>query len=284
MSRQHIIFNLDDTLIECNKYFNLVNDRFVEMISQWFPQIAIEKLKAKQLELDLGFIDRNGLTIEHLPQSFSGAYDYFCQETGSEPDGERRQALIELGYSVFRIPVEPFPFMYETLGQLKEDGHELYLHTGGEEENQRRKIAQLQLAAYFDNRIFISKHKDVQALQKIMDVMQADPSVVWMVGNSLRTDIVPGLEQGINVIYIPARSEWHYNMVEIKVKPKRVFLTLTSLNEVPGAIGKVVQEQEAPQGRPVDSPSAKHPTGKPGDSALAMARGDEDSGTEATWL
>ncbi|MNN57615.1 hypothetical protein D3C81_1726100 [compost metagenome] len=63
-----------------------------------------------------------------------------------------------------------------------------------------------------------------------------------MVGNSLRTDIIPGLEQGTHVIYIPAPNEWHYNVVDITVKPKGAFLTLSSLNQVPEAIHGYVGE------------------------------------------
>ncbi|MNP45164.1 haloacid dehalogenase-like hydrolase [compost metagenome] len=141
--------------------------------------------------------------------------------------------------------------MYETLEELKTEGHELYLHTGGEEKNQWRKITQLQLAAYFDNRVFISRHKDVEALAKIMEKTDFDPTITWMVGNSLRTDIIPGLEQGIHVIYIPAPNEWHYNVVDITVKPKGAFLTLTGLGQIAGAIRDYVLEQGQRRGSPV---------------------------------
>jgi putative hydrolase of the HAD superfamily len=57
-----------------------------------------------------------------------------------------------------------------------------------------------------------------------------------MIGNSLRTDIVPALEKNINAIYIPAETEWKYNIVDVKVKPKGTFFTLDSLRKVPDAI------------------------------------------------
>lgn len=236
MRKQNIIFNLDDTLIECNKYFHLVNEQYAAQMKEWFPEVSPDRVRAKQVEYDLAVVDKNGLTVDHVPQSFLSAYGFFCKETGRTPREDEVKRLEELGYSIFTIPVEPLPYMYETLEELKEEGHELYLHTGGEEQNQWRKITQLQLAAYFDNRVFISRHKDVQALANIMESMEFDPAVTWMVGNSLRTDILPGLEQGINVIYIPATNEWHYNVVDIEVKPKGAFLTLSSLNQVAGAI------------------------------------------------
>lgn len=240
MQKQNIIFNLDDTLIECNKYFHLVNEQYAAQMKEWFPGIPMDTVRAKQVEYDLAVVDKNGLSVDHVPQSFMSAYRYFCKETGRTPREEELKRLEELGYSVFTMPVEALPHMYETLEKLKQEGHELYLHTGGEEKNQWRKITQLQLAAYFDNRVFISMYKDVNALAKIMDKMDFNPADTWMVGNSPRTDVLPGLEQGINVIYIPASNEWHYNVVDISIKPKGAFLTLSSLSQVAEAIREYV--------------------------------------------
>ena len=62
-----------------------------------------------------------------------------------------------------------------------------------------------------------------------------------MVGNSIRTDIVPAIEQSINAIYIPAEVEWKYNEVDIKVEPKRAFYRVRSLQEVPDVINKHIK-------------------------------------------
>lgn len=148
-----------------------------------------------------------------------------------------------MGFKVFEIPVEPIPYMNETLQRLKEEGHELYLHTGGDEANQRRKITQLELTTFFEHRIFISEHKDTTALSDILKTIKTDPNVTWMVGNSLRTDIVPALEMDIHAIYIPAESEWQYNMVEVNIEHSSAFFTVESLQEVPDVIDKHIQNQ-----------------------------------------
>ncbi len=242
MKRQHIIFNLDDTLVHCNKYFVQVINRFADQMTDWFPGIPREQVKQKQLEIDLRSVDKNGLTTEHFPQSFVDTYKYYCELAGREAEETKIDALRRLGESVFQIPVEPLPYMYETLERLKAEGHELYLHTGGDEANQRRKIAQLELAAYFDNRVFVSQYKDTAALEKILKQMKFDRDSTWMVGNSLRTDIVPAVELGIHAIHIPAKLEWEYNVVEVKSEPKGAFLTLNSLQEVPDAIHEYLKQ------------------------------------------
>ncbi|MEC2077775.1 HAD family hydrolase [Metabacillus fastidiosus] len=243
MEKQNILFNLDDTLSYCNRYFNLVIDEFADQMTIWFDSITKEEIKQKQLQIDVEAISQHGLKSERFPESFVGTYKYFCDLKGKEKKKDEIQYLRKLGLKVFEIPVEPIPYMNETLHLLKEEGHELYLHTGGDEANQRRKIAQLELATYFENRVFISEHKDTTALSDILKTINADPEVTWMIGNSLRTDIVPALEMDIHAIYIPAETEWQYNVVEVNVEHSSAFLTVNSLQEVPAVIYKCSNEQ-----------------------------------------
>lgn len=242
MRKQNILFNLDDTLSYCNRYFNLVIDEFADQMMAWFDSITEDAIKQKQLQLDVAAISEHGLKSDRFPESFVGTYQYYCDLTGREKKKDEILYLRELGFKVFEMPVEPIPHMNETLQHLKEEGHELYLHTGGDEENQRRKITQLELTTFFDHRIFISEHKDTTALSDILKTIKADPTVTWMVGNSLRTDIVPALELDIHAIYIPAENEWQYNMVEVNIEHSSAFLTVDSLQEVPDVIHKRIQE------------------------------------------
>ncbi len=236
VEKQTILFNLDDTLAYCNRYFNQVIGKFVYQMTNWFNFLTKEEIRQKQLEIDLDAISRHGLRSDRFPESFIDTYKYFCDLTGKEKKKNDIEFLRELGFEVFKVPVEPVPFMNETLNRLKDEGHELYLHTGGDEVNQRRKITQLELTTYFEHRIFISEHKDTTALSDILKTIDADPEVTWMVGNSLRTDIVPALEKDLNAIYIPAETEWKYNEVEVTAEPKGAYFTLNTLREVPDAI------------------------------------------------
>ncbi|TCN20396.1 HAD family hydrolase [Mesobacillus foraminis] len=245
MQKQTILFNLDDTLAYCNRYFAQVIDKFAEQMTVWFDSVSIDEFKRKQLEIDIKAIGKHGLASARFPESFVGTYNFFCDLTGREKNKEETDYLRQLGNQVFEIPVEPIPYMNETLTALKKEGHELYLHTGGDEANQQRKIAQLELTAYFENRIFISGHKDTTALSDILKTIDADPSMTWMVGNSLRTDIVPALEKNINAIYIPAESEWAYNVVDIELKPVSAYYTVGALYEVPDVIHRHIEGDEA---------------------------------------
>lgn len=243
MQKQTILFNLDDTLVYCNRYFNRVIGEFLDQMTKWFDSLSSDEIRQKQLEIDLNAIEKYGLASDRFPESFVRTYKFFCDKTGKKQKKSDMDSLRDLGFKVFKIPVEPVPFMNETLEQLKAEGHELYLHTGGDEVNQRRKISQLELTTYFEHRIFISERKDTTALSDILKTIGAEPKITWMIGNSLRTDIKPAVEKNINAIYIPAETEWEFNVVEVKVKPKRAFFTLDSLREVPEAIHKHIMKE-----------------------------------------
>jgi putative hydrolase of the HAD superfamily len=247
--KQNLIFDLDDTLSYCNKYFELVINKFIDQMLLYFKHYSLtrEEVRKKQLEIDLASIDQNGLTSHRFPDSFVHTYEHFCTNLGRLAVSVEADFLRELGESVFKIKVEPLPSMYETLQKLLKEGHELYLYTGGDEENQCRKINQLELSAFFHHRIFISIHKDTKALAHVLETIQADPKNTWMIGNSLRTDIKPALELGINAVHIPAPVEWEYNIVDIDIESKGAFLTIDSLEKLPGAIHEYVTTHHAVQ-------------------------------------
>ncbi|SFE58232.1 putative hydrolase of the HAD superfamily [Paenibacillus algorifonticola] len=237
--KQHIMFDLDDTLIHCNKYFYLVISQFVDAMTTWFAgyeDVTANAVRDKQTEIDIAGIAVLGFKSEHFPQSFVDSYAYFSDVTGRKRSTVEQDFLWKLGLSVYEHDTEPYPNMEETLYSLANQGHELHLYTGGEQLIQTRKIDQLNLSKYFNNRIYIRQHKTNEALEDILAETALDRARTWMVGNSIRTDVVPALTAGIHAIHMRKDAEWQYNVVNIEVEPKGAFFTLNDLVEVPEAI------------------------------------------------
>lgn len=88
--------------------------------------------------------------------------------------------------------------MKETLGSLSDQGHELFLYTGGEQNIQTSKVMRMGLDAFFGDRLFISAHKTTDVLESILTKQRFNRDKTWMIGNSIRTDVVPALETGIS--------------------------------------------------------------------------------------
>jgi putative hydrolase of the HAD superfamily len=236
----NLLFDLDDTLIHCNKYFDLVIDQFAEQLVEWFSSYKLTKdeVKRKQQEFDLAGIDLHGFSAERFPESFAETYDHYTHLLGRPGSHDERGRLLMLGYAVYDSEFELYPDVVETLTKLQRAGHELSLYTGGVDEIQRRKVEKVNLAPFFEGRIFVAQHKNKDALARILQERELDPAVTWMVGNSLRTDIMPALENGIGAVYIPPLSNWAFDMVKTEVKPTDRYLKLTSIKRVPNALKK----------------------------------------------
>ncbi|WP_209860486.1 HAD family hydrolase [Paenibacillus shirakamiensis] len=231
---------MDDTLIHCNKYFEMILEQFADVMLDWFKDYKLtkEEIRDKQTEIDVAGVLQSGFASHHFPQSLIETYKYFCILTGRSFLATEESQLMELGLSVYEQKIEPYPGMLETLDLLTSQGHELFLYTGGENVIQQRKIEQMKLAAYFKEHIYIRQHKNVVALEGILASHTFDRSRTWMIGNSLRTDIIPALTAGINTIYIKHPNEWTFNIVDLKTDPHSTMYTVSSLEVVPQIIAE----------------------------------------------
>ncbi|UJF34240.1 HAD family hydrolase [Paenibacillus hexagrammi] len=244
MKEQTILFDLDDTLIHCNRYFDFVIDQFVDRMLTWFSghQLTPQHIKKKQVEIDLAGVQIHGFKPERFPKSFVETYHWFSNVLGRETSETEEAHLMDLGHTVYSYTVEPYPLMHETLDALRSAGHKLYLYTGGDATIQMKKVADSGLHDYFDDRVFVTVHKTKEYMKSLVHEQRFDPRRTWMIGNSVRTDVLPALHAGIHTIYIPAHQDWEYNTGTIDVEPQGAFYQLESLREVPPTIDEYVKK------------------------------------------
>jgi putative hydrolase of the HAD superfamily len=233
MNQQTLILDLDDTLIHCNKYFQQSKMELVKKLQGWFKTLTYDEIIQKQIELDLKSVEEHGLHSSRYPETLVETYAYFCKKFNRKMKETEIDVIRIIGRKVFEIEVEPFPYMYKVLEELQEEGHHLFLFTGGDAFNQYRKIFQLGLEKYFNKGIFIFKHKNTRALKSVLTKIRSNKKTTWMIGNSLKTDIKPAIELGINAIHIPSEIEWSYNIVDIEIEPRGTFAELKSLIQLP---------------------------------------------------
>ncbi|MFW5435595.1 HAD family hydrolase [Paenibacillus apiarius] len=245
-AKQTLLFDLDDTLVHCNKYFDVVIEQFLDTMSTWFHpwRIDMRDIKSVQAQFDIACVQQNGFQSEHFPSSLVQAYRHFCHVTGRKPSKKETDLLWKLGMSVYEMEIEPYPGMVETLDRLRDEGHKLFLYTGGEPVIQQRKIDQMKLAAYFGDRVFIRRHKTSEALADIVNERGFHPASTWMIGNSVRTDVIPALLTGLNAVYLRQAKEWSYNVVDIDAAPQGAFYTIERLTDVPHVIQQWLSEKQ----------------------------------------
>ena len=245
MEKQILLFDLDDTLIHCNKYFAQTIEQFAAVMREWFAPFSVETgmIKQKQLETDMALVLAEGFQLHHFPQSFVETYEFFCAQTGRPMNEVEKKWVWELAHSVFEQEAEPYPNMEETLSALQNQGHLMFLYTGGDPAVQQSKIRQMNLERYFADRVIITRHKNSDMLESIIRKHRLPRERTWMIGNSIRTDILPALKNRLHAIHIPAESEWEFNIVDVDVEPQGAFFTLSSLQEIPPVIEEYAHKQ-----------------------------------------
>jgi putative hydrolase of the HAD superfamily len=231
----HLIFDLDDTLIHCNVYFDRVIDRFVDYLEHWFANVSLSRaeIKCKQQEFDIAGIHIQGFTVERFPLSLVETYEYYCDAYGRLSQHEEHQMLLQLGYTVYDSEFELYPNVVRTLTRLTKKGHILSLYTGGDQTIQMNKVNKVNLTPFFEDRIFVKRHKNYQAMNSILNEQCYNRDHTWMIGNSQKTDILPAIECNIGAIYVPPISSWVFDQLDVPdIKGPRV-LHAPSINKIP---------------------------------------------------
>lgn len=234
MNKQTIIFDLDDTLIHCNKYFLDAIEVFAEKMKCWFTSwnLEIKEIKEKQQEIDIKGVSKHGFAAEHFAMSLLETYAYFSESLCRAMVSEEEEILKHIAESAYNQSFEPYPSMKEVLDFLSKEGHALYLYTAGSPTIQKRKVEIVGIAHYFGDRIFVTPRKNSEVLQTIIDKHNLDKESTWMIGNSMKSDIMPAVQVGIKAVYIPGLFQWAYDNVNLQESEKNSFITLKTLKEV----------------------------------------------------
>ena len=155
-------------------------------------------------------------------------------------EGRADAALIgsirEMGREMLSHPVEPLPHVHETLERLASD-YRLVMITKGDLFDQERKLAASGLGDFFDAVEIVSdKTRDIYA--RIFARHGDGPERALMVGNSLKSDIVPAIEAGSVGVYVPHDLTWVYERMDAPPASER-FHEIESLAGLPPLLAEL---------------------------------------------
>lgn len=226
-----IAFDGDDTLWHHENFFREACHRFHDYMNTLgsFPD-AYQALDAKHInDIKLWGYGVKGLILTMI--------ELAIQMTGGKITGAELQKIFDLGKETYQHPINLLPFVRETLTALH-GRYVLLLITKGDLIAQEMKIAQSGLASLFD-RIEIVTEKDEETYARIMRQHKIDPQSLVMVGNSIRSDILPPLNLGAQAVHVPYHVSWHFENPEIAETDQKKFIVLPSLEKLPEVIAKM---------------------------------------------
>lgn len=217
MSSAGVVFDGDDTLWETAPLYSRAKQRFFgQMSSLGFDALEVETAFHN---IDVANVDRFGFSKHRFPTSMAETYRLFCARRDSQSDLDTERSIRRIGYSVFDEVAMNSDYAEYVLAKVR-PYYKLILATRGDEEVQRTKIERSGLAHFFDA-IYVLAHKTTRELHTIARECELDILRSWIIGDSLRSDINPGLGVGFKAIWIP-KETWAYEHDE-ETESERLF-------------------------------------------------------------
>lgn len=223
-------FDADDTLWQNEEFFRLTQDRFAALLGDYTDRSALD---SKLLRAERRNLGRYGFGIKGFVLSMI--------ETAIEVTEEKVPAsvigqIIAMGQDMLAHPIHLLPHAKESVEALAGD-YNLVLITKGDLLDQERKLAQSGLGELFDAIEIVSDKTPETYIRAFMRHGHG-PDRAMMVGNSMKSDVVPAIEAGGWGTHIPARYEWDIEKADAPDGHPR-FHVLESLAGVPELLEQI---------------------------------------------
>ncbi|KFF74717.1 HAD family hydrolase [Chryseobacterium sp. P1-3] len=218
-----IAFDADDTLWSNEPYFQEAEKEFCTLLEDYLPQHSVsqELLKTEMQNLHLYGYGVKGFML------------CMVETIGKVSDNtaplELVNKVIQLGQDLLRKPVVLLDGVTETLESLK-GKYRLVVATKGDLLDQERKLKNSGLQDFFHH-IEIMSNKKEHDYNKLLKHLDCSPENFLMLGNSIKSDILPVLEIGGNAAHIPYHVTWSHEQHDVHLNHEH-FMELKSIDEI----------------------------------------------------
>ncbi len=201
-----IAFDADDTLWANEDLFVATQQQYMQLLAPYRHNWdAAELHAAERRNLNYFGYGIKGFTLSMIETAIEVS-------DGAIP-GRDIAAIIDMAKAMVHAPLTLLPGVAELIPQFAQKYH-LMLITKGDLFDQEAKIARSGLAEYFRH-IDIVSEKTPHAYQRILQRSDINPQSFLMVGNSLRSDILPVIAIGAHAVHIPYHLTWAHEHVDI---------------------------------------------------------------------
>lgn len=216
----------DDTLWHSESHFAVTEQRFGELLSPWIDSEAAASrlLEAERENLRLFGYGIKGFTLSMIETAL-------LVSDGAIPSTAIGE-IVGWGKEMLDHPVELLPAVEETIGHLTSAGYRLALLTKGDLFHQEAKIAESGLVDRFET-VEIMSEKAPANYQQVLERLNVPAEEFLMVGNSVRSDVLPVLELGGHAVHVPYHVTWGHERVDLE---RGNWHELESLSELPALL------------------------------------------------
>ncbi|MBI5842807.1 MAG: HAD family hydrolase [Chloroflexi bacterium] len=201
-----IAFDADDTLWHNERLYADAQARFAGLLSHYHKP---EWVQDRLYQTETRNIQHFGYGIKAFALSM---IETAVELTEGRISGRDIQAVINLAKEMLSADVQLLDHVSETIPQLAND-YRLMVITKGDLLDQETKILRSGLEGYFQH-IEVVSHKTRESYERVLKRYSIAPARFMMIGNSLKSDILPILELGASAVYIPYELTWLHERAE----------------------------------------------------------------------
>lgn len=223
MDLKVIAFDADDTLFVNEPYFQETEEKFCALMSNY---LSHHTLSQELFKTEINNLDLYGYGIKGYILSMIEAAMKISNNTISV---EIIGKIIEYGKELLEKPIELLDGVEETLEALK-GKYKLIVATKGDLKDQQSKLHRSGLGHYFHH-IEVMADKQEINYQKLLGRLEIGPQEFMMIGNSLKSDVLPVLGIGGYAVHIPFHTTWEHEKINHTVEHQN-FRTLDNISEV----------------------------------------------------
>ncbi len=201
-----IAFDADDTLWVNEPYFRETEDRFCELLEDYLPHHSVAR---ELLQMEIRNINLYGYGVKGFMLSMIEAAMELSNKTIKVDVIEK---IIALGKELLEKPIVLLDEVEDVL-QALQGKYKLVVATKGDLLDQERKLRKSGLEHYFHHIEIMSEKKEAD-YQKLLNHLDIQPAAFMMLGNSLKSDVLPVLELGGHAVHIPYHTTWAHETID----------------------------------------------------------------------
>lgn len=219
-------FDADDTLWVNETYFREVEDKFAKILEDYeVNDRAVQEL----FKVEIRNLGRYGYGVKGFVLSMIECALDLSNHTLPQTSISE---IINLGKEMIEYPIELLPDVVDVISRLK-DEYRLIVVTKGDLLDQERKLQRSEIAHYFHHVEIVHEKEEANYL-RLLRQQDIDPKEFLMVGNSLKSDVLPVVGIGAQAVHIPFHTTWQHEEAESQSQENADYLTLSSIADLPG--------------------------------------------------
>ena len=219
-----IAFDADDTLWVNETYFRQAEKEFTKLLTAYGDEKIIDQ---KLLKKEIDNLPLYGYGIKGFILSM---IECALELSNNQINPEIIARILKIGSDMIEKPIvllDDVEIVLETL----EKKYKLIVATKGDLLDQEKKLEKSGLLKYFHH-VEVMSDKKEQDYKKLLQHLDIQPSELLMIGNSLKSDVLPLIKIGASAIHIPFHTTWIHERVSKEDESSTAYATLKELKEV----------------------------------------------------